>query len=227
MTHRRDEFVLGAIGILRSRTQLTRRPQGLLQLHVGFLALGLISHDFDEAVGAAVRITGHGHCAARPETSTILAHVPALIQRPSTRCSAPELLFRNAIAAILGREQQCHRLAKNVPGQRSEEVIDWTTMAALFDRLTQMQPTALQSHREAWPNDVNVIGLDSHPILNLNDLHGRTTTENVGHQALMLGRKMLDDHVRHAAVGGGRREERLQCLDAARRGPHAYDRERI
>lgn len=37
---------------------------------------------------------------------------------------------------------------------------------------------------------------------------------------------MLDDHVRHAAVGGGRREERFQCLDAARRGPHAYDRER-
>ena len=38
---------------------------------------------------------------------------------------------------------------------------------------------------------------------------------------------MLDDDVRHAAVGVRRREERFQGLDAARRCSDSYDRKRI
>lgn len=110
--------------------------------------------------------------------------------------------------------------------QRSEKIIDRAAMAALFHRLTQMQPAARQGHREAGPNDVHVIGLDLDPVLDLDDRHGRTAPENVCHQALMLGSKMLDNHVRHAAVGNCRRKEGSQGLDAARRSPYTYDRER-
>ena len=59
-----------------------------------------------------------------------------------------------------------------------------------------------------------MVGLYGQPILYLRDGHGCAATENLGHQALMLGRQMLNDDVCHAAVGGGGSEEYLQGVDS-------------
>ncbi len=70
-----------------------------------------------------------------------------------------------------------------------------------------------------------MIGLDDHSLVDLAYGHRRAAAENVGHEALVLRREMLDDDVRHARVGGGGPEEGTKRIDAASRGADAHHRE--
>jgi hypothetical protein len=68
----------------------------------------------------------------------------------------------------------------------------------------------------AWPDHVDVVGLHGGPIVYLRDGHRCAATEKLGHEALMVRRQVLNDDVRHAAVGGGGAEENLQGIDSTR-----------
>ncbi|HYJ51844.1 MAG TPA: hypothetical protein VEW04_01615, partial [Allosphingosinicella sp.] len=59
-----------------------------------------------------------------------------------------------------------------------------------------------------------MVGLDRHPVLDQMDRQRGVPREQLVHQALEVGRQVLDDHEGHAGVFGQRVEEALECVEA-------------
>ncbi len=72
-------------------------------------------------------------------------------------------------------------------------------------------------------NDVDVIGLDPHSCLDLMHGHVGMPTQNLGDQALMIGRQMQDDDIGNAAVGWRRPQKLSQRLNASRGGANSHN----
>ncbi len=106
--------------------------------------------------------------------------------------------------------------------QGAEEIIDRVPMPLLLDRLAQPQHAVLQRHSEARANHIDVVGLHAHSVLDLLHRHGSAAAQNLGHQTMVLGRKMLDDHIGHPAIGRGRGKEIPERLHAPGRGPNPH-----
>ena len=87
----------------------------------------------------------------------------------------------------------------------------------------QDQLSALDGHELLWRDQVDGVRLDGHAVFRLVDLHLRVLAQDVGHQALVVGREVLHHHEAQSAVGRHTAEKLLQRLQAARGGADADD----
>src|SRR5581483_2860992 len=92
-------------------------------------------------------------------------------------------------------------------GERPEENVDRAAMSTLLHRFTKAQCPPSEGHGEAGPDDVHRIGLYRHTVLDLNDRHGRTPTQDLGHQTRAIRRQMLDDDEDHSTISRGSPKE--------------------
>ena len=89
--------------------------------------------------------------------------------------------------------------------------------------LAQQQPPARDDHLLLRRDQVDVVGLDRHPVLDEVDRQLGVPREQLVHQALEVGRQVLDDHERHPGVVRDVVEEALEGLEPAGRCADADD----
>ena len=71
-----------------------------------------------------------------------------------------------------------------------------------------------------------MIGFDRHAVFDEMDRQRRVPRQQFVHQALEVGRQVLNDHERHARVLGQVFEEANERIEPARGGPDSHDKAR-
>ena len=94
--------------------------------------------------------------------------------------------------------------------QGTEEVVDGQPGAALIRRLHQVKSAVQDVQIFTWRDDVDVVGVDLHPILHLRDRHVGMSASYLGEGALVIGAEMLHQDEGQTAVGGRVRQEGLK-----------------
>jgi hypothetical protein len=121
-----------------------------------------------------------------------------------------------AIAAAAGEDDR-HRARGAVLGERAEEHVDGKGQLLRSSALAQEQPSARDDHLFLGRDEVHVIGLDGHAVLNQMDGQRRVTGEELVHQALEIGGEVLNDDERHPRVLRQVVEESYERVEPARR----------
>ena len=94
------------------------------------------------------------------------------------------------------------------------------------DKFIQVKLPVPNGHVVLGRDEINGVGADRHFVFRLQDMHLCMLPEDIGHQALIVGREMLDDHEAQPAVGGHVLEKLLESLQPSRRCPDADDQGR-
>ena len=108
--------------------------------------------------------------------------------------------------------------------QRGEEDIDGVVEHAVVE-FGQIKPSAAEGQVVLGRNEIDSVRAYRHLIFRLQDAHLGVLAENVGHQALVIGRQMLDHDKAQPAVGGHVLEKLLKGLQPSGRRSDA-DNER-
>ncbi len=104
--------------------------------------------------------------------------------------------------AVRAREHDGRRVGAVGVGQRAEEQVHRHALAALRFEGGQAQVAVDHEQVLGRRDDVHVVGLQTLGVLRRAHGHGGRLLEQLGQGARVLGRKVQDDHVGHAAVGG-------------------------
>ncbi len=88
--------------------------------------------------------------------------------------------------------------------------------------LAGVQGPASERKRVPGADHIDAIGFDADAFFDLTHGHRGAPAQNLRHQALVLGREVLNDYIRHAAVRRARCEEGPQHLDAPGRGANSH-----
>lgn len=90
-----------------------------------------------------------------------------------------------------------------------------------------MQSAVQKCHVAVGRDDVSAVGRHRHAVLNFENLHSGVAANQLGEDALVVRRQMLDQHKRHAGIGinGHAGEKRLKCRQPAGGGTNADERE--
>ena len=123
--------------------------------------------------------------------------------------------------AAAPRQDHRDRPPSTVPRQGAEEHVDGQRQLLLAIALAEEQAPAGDDHLLLGGDQVDVVALDRHPVGHQADRQVRPTRQQLVHEALEVGRQVLDDHERQAAVGGDVVEEPLERLEATRGGADA------
>jgi hypothetical protein len=110
-----------------------------------------------------------------------------------------------------------------VLGERAKEDVDGERQLLLPIALAEEQPAAGDDHLLLGWDQVDVVGLDQHAVLDEMDGEIGVTSEQLVHQALEVRREVLDDHEGHAAGQGHVVEERFERLEPSCRCADADD----
>ena len=126
------------------------------------------------------------------------------------------------------REHDAHGALVLVCGERAEKEIDRQALAAGRGGLEQLQRAVEEGHVAIGRDDVGAVGLDDHAVLDFEHLHAGVAPDQVGEDALVIGREVLHQHESHARVDFGRHagEEGLERGETAGGGADADDGER-
>ena len=165
--------------------------------------LGHRQHEIDQPGGNRVS----RHIAVLGFVRILRDHEPAVFLDP--------LQARRSVRAG-PREHHAGRPRSPRVCERSKEQID--RRAALLDarHAGNGNLLAVDTQETVRRDDVHLIGLDSHSLLDLDDGNPGRGLQHFGEMAFMIGGEMEDDDVGGPGVGGNVREERLQRFDAAR-----------
>ena len=125
-----------------------------------------------------------------------------------------------AVAAAAG-EDDGDGAGPAVLRQRPEEDIDRERELLLPIALAEEQAAARDDHLLARRDQVNVVRLDLHPVLDEGHRQLRTSRQELVHQTLEVRRQVLHDHEGHARVRGQVVEEGFERFEAPRRGADA------
>ena len=90
-----------------------------------------------------------------------------------------------------------------VLGQGAEEEVDRQALAARRGRFQQLQRAVQKGHVAVGRDDVGAVGLDRHPVLDLEDLHAGVALDQVGEDALVVRGQVLHQDKGHAGIGVG------------------------
>ncbi len=133
---------------------------------------------------------------------------------------------QGAVAAGAG-EHDADRPLALVLRQRAEEEVDRQALAARRRGLEQVQLAVQEGHVAVGRNDVGAVRPHHHAVLDLEDLHAGVALDQIGEDALVVGREVLHQHEGHAGIRVGRDggEERLEGRQTAGRGADADDGE--
>ena len=137
---------------------------------------------------------------------------------------ALHLLQAGAAVGAGAREHDRDRAACQALAEGNEQLVHRTPAAARFRRFTQPQPVALDRERAVRHDDVDVVRLDPHAVLDVAHGHGRAPREDLADVALPRGIQVKDEHECHAGVGRHGIEQCRGGLQAACRRAHADDR---
>jgi hypothetical protein len=110
--------------------------------------------------------------------------------------------------------------------ERAEEVVDGAAVTAFLERFAELQSAVLEGERAARGDDVDVVGFDGHAIAHFLHRDPRAAAQDVAEHARVVGREVLHDDIRHAAVFGHLIEEFLERGQAAGGRADADDDER-
>ena len=102
--------------------------------------------------------------------------------------------------------------------QRTEKDIDGMVYV-LVVVLAQMQLIRLDLHIVLGGQHIHRIFADMHPLLCLQDRHGRIFSQNIRQQTPVVRRQVLDDHKRHPRIRREEGQELLQSLQSSCRRP--------
>ena len=105
---------------------------------------------------------------------------------------------QRAVAAG-AREHDADRPLVLVLGQGAEEEVNRQAQAARRGRFQQLQRAVQKGHVPVGRNDVGAVGLDRHPVLDLEDLHAGVALDQVGQDALVVRGQVLHQDKGHAA----------------------------
>ena len=110
-------------------------------------------------------------------------------------------------------------------GERAEEHVDGRPPLAHVAERSRGDLAARDHELAIRRDDVDAVRreLEVLVVADLEDAHFRAAAEDRGELALVVGREMHDDDVRHAEIGGNGGEERPQCVDATGRSTHSDD----
>ena len=127
----------------------------------------------------------------------------------------------------VSRKHDADRVAAAVRGERTEEAVDGQVRPSAFERARREgQPAAVDRDVRVGRDHVDVVGLDGGAVRGLADRHRRGLGQRVAQEARVRGIEVLDEHERHAAVGGEVLEELGERVQPSRRGADADDRKR-
>ncbi|WP_290892109.1 hypothetical protein [Hoeflea sp.] len=110
-----------------------------------------------------------------------------------------------------------------VRGERREQHIDGVAMAVGLRRPGHLQSAVADLQIGIGRNHIDVVRLNSHTVLNLNDRHRRVGAQDAGQFAFAIWIEMQHDHESTAAVSRHHVEEAAQRLDAACRRPDSHN----
>jgi hypothetical protein len=158
-----------------------------------------------------------GHAVVLGVLGVLGEHEPAF----SLHGPEPDRAFRTRAG-----QDHADRPVALVLSQGAEKEIDGMPDAALFHRRFELQDAVADRKVLVRRDDVHLVRLDDGPARHLGNLHCRVPLEKIGHQALVFGREMGDEHEGHAAVGRHLSEELFERLEPAGRGadPHYVGR---
>jgi len=112
-----------------------------------------------------------------------------------------------------------------VGGERAEECVDRQAKAVRGRRLEQMERAAQDRQVLVRRDHVHVIGLDLHPILDLDDRHRRRALEQLDQHALVIRVEVLDDDEGGSALGRCMLQKEIERFEAAGRRPDTDNRD--
>ena len=115
------------------------------------------------------------------------------------------------------------RAIAGVLRERAEEMIDRQREPVPRIPIAQQEPPLLDDHLLHRRQEVEDVGLDERLVLGLPDRHRRAAPQQLVHQALEVGRQVLEDDEGHPGVGRQPGEEPLERLEPAGRGPDRDD----
>ena len=107
--------------------------------------------------------------------------------------------------------------------ERGQEGVDGVIDGPM-DIVGKQKPSVFDGHVLFGWNKVHDVGFDLHPVLRLKHHHAGVFAENLGHQAFVVGRKMLDDNERQSAVVRHSGKELLKCFQAAGGRSYTHDK---
>ena len=208
-----DDLLQGALGLV-------------LQGQVGLGDEGGVLEIGDDLAGQLLR---RGDDVGQPGVDGAAGHAVELGRgrrlhedHPGLFLDGPEA--QRAVGAH-AREDDADAPLLPVVGQGAEEEIDRQAQAPGRRRVEQVQHPVQDGHVLVGRDHVDVVRLDLHPVLDLDDRHGGGALEQLHHDALVRRVQVLDDDKGHAALLRHVAQEQLQRLQPAGGSADADDGE--
>ncbi len=130
-----------------------------------------------------------------------------------------------AVAAA-AREHDGDGAAAAVLGERAEEHVDGQRQLLLPIALAQEQPSARDDHLLLRRDQIDVVGLDRHAVLDEMDRQPGVSRQQLVHQALEVGREVLNDDEGHPGLARHVVEEAFERVEPPRRRADPHDARR-
>jgi len=144
------------------------------------------------------------------------------------REAAGSLEFLDAERAIVAHAGKNHRdrLVAVLFGERAQEMIDRTMLAAQFGSWRELQPALAEDHVLARRDDIDRVRFDRLLVYGRRRFHTGLARDDLGNHRAVRRVQVLHDDVRHAGILIQRSEQFAECFDASGRSADADDLER-
>jgi hypothetical protein len=105
-------------------------------------------------------------------------------------------------------------------------MVDGMVPAARLGGLAEPQNSVFDQKCLRRDDYIDMVGLDCHPVLDLDDRHLRVSAEQLGEQVFSCRLEMLNNHERHTAIGRHRLQKFSRDLEPSGRHADTDDWER-
>ena len=136
-------------------------------------------------------------------------------------------LQSQAAVAAGPREDHADRALAEFFGQRAQKEVERPARAVALARLRKAQDAIADREIGARRNEIDMLGLERHPVRCLLDRQRRMPGQQIDHHAGMRRIEMLDQNKGHARAAGEHAEQPADGIKAASRSAEPDDRETI
>ncbi len=206
------------LGQLVRRTIVRHRT---LQLPVDDQPPAVCGEDFGNLRHREHEVHGAGH--DRAARHAVILGIVWILHDNQPALLLDRLQPQAAVAAG-SRQDHADRAFAELFGQRVQEEVERQARAVTLARLREAQNTAVDREVGARRDQIDMLGLDRHPVRCLLNLQRRVAGEQIDHHAGMRRIEMLDQDEGHAGAGGEHGEKSAAGIEAAGRGAQPDDR---